>query len=74
LDAPERPECAGRNLQDVRRDDSGQTVRHRGRLAQSLGRFKSTNPKAKQLDAKEMFDYSYLGEIDKSGFIDALYK
>jgi hypothetical protein len=34
----------------------------------------STNPKAKQLDAKEMFDYSYLREIDKSGFIDALYK
>lgn len=34
----------------------------------------STNPKAKQLDAKEMFDYSHLREIDKSGFIDALYK
>jgi ABC-type nitrate/sulfonate/bicarbonate transport system substrate-binding protein len=34
----------------------------------------STNPKAKQLDAKDMFDYSYLREIDKSGFIDALYK
>jgi hypothetical protein len=34
----------------------------------------ATNPKAKQLDAKEMFDYSYLREIDKSGFIDALYK
>lgn len=34
----------------------------------------STNPRAKQLDAKEMFDYSYLREIDKSGFIDALYK
>jgi ABC-type nitrate/sulfonate/bicarbonate transport system substrate-binding protein len=34
----------------------------------------ATNPKAKQLDPKEMFDYSYLREIDKSGFIDALYK
>jgi NitT/TauT family transport system substrate-binding protein len=34
----------------------------------------STNPRARQLDAKEMFDYSYLREIDKSGFIDALYK
>ncbi|MBI4524870.1 MAG: ABC transporter substrate-binding protein [Deltaproteobacteria bacterium] len=34
----------------------------------------TTNPKAKQLDWKEMFDYSYLREIDKSGFIDALYK
>jgi hypothetical protein len=34
----------------------------------------STNPRARQLDSKEMFDYSYLREIDKSGFIDALYK
>ena len=34
----------------------------------------STNPKAKQLKSKDMFDYSYLREIDKTGFIDALYK
>ena len=30
------------------------------------------NPKAKELESKEMFDYRYLREIDKSGFIDAL--
>lgn len=34
----------------------------------------TTNPKAKQLQSKDMFDYSYLLEIDKSGFIEALYK
>jgi hypothetical protein len=34
----------------------------------------SNNPKAKQLESKEVFDYSHLREIDKSGFIDALYK
>jgi ABC-type nitrate/sulfonate/bicarbonate transport system substrate-binding protein len=34
----------------------------------------AANPKAKQLQSKELFDYSYLREIDKSGFIDALYK
>lgn len=34
----------------------------------------ATNPKAKLLQSKEMFDYTYLREIDKSGFIDALYK
>ena len=34
----------------------------------------ATNPKAKQLQTKDMFDYSYLREIDKSGFIDSLYK
>jgi NitT/TauT family transport system substrate-binding protein len=34
----------------------------------------STNPRARHLDAKDMFDYSYLREIDKSGFIEALYK
>jgi NitT/TauT family transport system substrate-binding protein len=32
------------------------------------------NPKAKLLQSKDMFDYRYLREIDKSGFIDALYK
>jgi ABC-type nitrate/sulfonate/bicarbonate transport system substrate-binding protein len=34
----------------------------------------ATNPKAKQLQAKDMVDYSHLREIDQSGFIDALYK
>ncbi len=34
----------------------------------------ATNPKAKQLQSKDMFDYSYLREIDQSGFIDALYR
>jgi len=34
----------------------------------------STNPKAKQLESKDMFDYSYLREMEKSGFIDGLYK
>jgi NitT/TauT family transport system substrate-binding protein len=34
----------------------------------------STDPKAKQMQWKETVDYSYLQEIDKSGFIDALYK
>jgi ABC-type nitrate/sulfonate/bicarbonate transport system substrate-binding protein len=34
----------------------------------------AANPKAKQLQTKDMFDYSYLREIDKSGFIEALYK
>jgi ABC-type nitrate/sulfonate/bicarbonate transport system substrate-binding protein len=33
-----------------------------------------TTPRAKQLESKELFDYSYLREIDKSGFIDALYR
>jgi len=33
-----------------------------------------TTPRAKQLESKEIFDYSYLREIDKSGFIDALYR
>lgn len=33
-----------------------------------------TNPKGKPLTSKEMFDYSYLQEIEKSGFIDSLYK
>jgi NitT/TauT family transport system substrate-binding protein len=32
------------------------------------------NPKAKALQSKDMFDYRYLREIEKSGFIDALYK
>jgi ABC-type nitrate/sulfonate/bicarbonate transport system substrate-binding protein len=34
----------------------------------------ATNPRAKQLQAKDMFDYSHLREIDQSGFIDALYR
>ena len=34
----------------------------------------TTNPKAKQLQSKDMFDYSYLREVDKSGFIETLYK
>lgn len=34
----------------------------------------STSPKARTLASKELFDYSYLQEIEKSGFIDALYK
>jgi len=34
----------------------------------------ATNPKAKQLAYTEAFDYSYLKEADKGGFIDALYK
>jgi ABC-type nitrate/sulfonate/bicarbonate transport system substrate-binding protein len=34
----------------------------------------AANPKAKQLQSKDMFDYSYLREIDKSGFVEALYK
>ena len=34
----------------------------------------ATNPKAKQLGYNEAFDYSYLKEADKGGFIDALYK
>lgn len=34
----------------------------------------ATNPKAKQLGYNEAFDYSYLKEADKAGFIDALYK
>jgi NitT/TauT family transport system substrate-binding protein len=33
-----------------------------------------TDPSAKRLQSKDMFDYSYLREIDKSGFIDSLYK
>jgi NitT/TauT family transport system substrate-binding protein len=32
------------------------------------------NPKAKALQSKDMFDYRYLREIEKSGFIDGLYK
>jgi ABC-type nitrate/sulfonate/bicarbonate transport system substrate-binding protein len=35
---------------------------------------RATNPKAKQLQAKDMIDYSHLREIDQSGFIDALYR
>lgn len=34
----------------------------------------AAEPKARQLETKDMFDYSFLSEIDKSGFIDALYK
>jgi len=34
----------------------------------------ATNPKAKQLAYTDAFDYSYLREADKGGFIDALYK
>jgi ABC-type nitrate/sulfonate/bicarbonate transport system substrate-binding protein len=34
----------------------------------------ASNPKAKQLESKDMFDYAHLREIEKSGFIDALYK
>jgi ABC-type nitrate/sulfonate/bicarbonate transport system substrate-binding protein len=34
----------------------------------------AADPKARQLETKDMFDYTYLTEIDKSGFIDALYK
>jgi len=34
----------------------------------------ATNPKAKQLAYGDAFDYSYLKEADKGGFIDALYK
>ncbi len=34
----------------------------------------ATNPKAKLLESKEMFDTRYLREIDQSGFIDALYR
>lgn len=34
----------------------------------------ATDPKARQLETKDMFDYTFLSEIDKSGFIDALYK
>jgi NitT/TauT family transport system substrate-binding protein len=35
---------------------------------------RATNTKAKQLQAKDMIDYSHLREIDQSGFIDALYR
>jgi ABC-type nitrate/sulfonate/bicarbonate transport system substrate-binding protein len=34
----------------------------------------AADPKARQLETKDMFDYAFLSEIDKSGFIDALYK
>jgi hypothetical protein len=34
----------------------------------------ATNPKAKQLEYNEAFDYTYLREADKSGFIEAPYK
>jgi hypothetical protein len=34
----------------------------------------AADPKARQLETKDMFDYTFLSEIDKSGFIDALYK
>ncbi|MGH7835334.1 MAG: ABC transporter substrate-binding protein [Candidatus Binatia bacterium] len=34
----------------------------------------ATNPKARQIQSKEMFDYSHLREIEQSGFIDALYR
>jgi ABC-type nitrate/sulfonate/bicarbonate transport system substrate-binding protein len=34
----------------------------------------ATNPRAKELDSKDMFDYSHLRELDKSGFIDGLYR
>jgi len=34
----------------------------------------ASNPKAKQLESKDMFDYAHLREIEKSGFIDTLYR
>ena len=34
----------------------------------------AADPKARQLETKDMFDYAFLSEIDKSGFIDALYR
>ncbi|HEX9442912.1 MAG TPA: hypothetical protein VGA73_02275, partial [Candidatus Binatia bacterium] len=34
----------------------------------------AADPKARQMESKDIFDYTYLREIDKSGFIDALYK
>jgi ABC-type nitrate/sulfonate/bicarbonate transport system substrate-binding protein len=34
----------------------------------------ASNPKAKQLQSKDLFDYSHLREIEQSGFIDALYR
>jgi NitT/TauT family transport system substrate-binding protein len=40
-------------------------------LIESLG---STNPKARALESKDMFDYSFLREIEKSGFIEQLYR
>ena len=33
-----------------------------------------TNPQGRPLASKELFDYSFLREIDKSGFIDQLYR
>lgn len=33
-----------------------------------------TNPQARSLESKDMFDYSFLREIEKSGFIETLYK
>jgi len=38
------------------------------------GEVRPDEPKAKLLESREMFDYSYLREIDQSGFIDALYR
>ena len=34
----------------------------------------AADSRAKTLESCEIFDYSYLREIDQSGFIDALYK
>jgi ABC-type nitrate/sulfonate/bicarbonate transport system substrate-binding protein len=34
----------------------------------------AADPKAKTLESRDVFDYSYLREVDQSGFIDALYK
>ena len=34
----------------------------------------SDTPAVKQIQAKQLFDLSVLGELDKSGFIDNLYK
>ncbi len=40
-------------------------------LLDSIG---SPNPKVKSLESKDFFDYSFLNEIERSGFIEALYK
>jgi ABC-type nitrate/sulfonate/bicarbonate transport system substrate-binding protein len=40
-------------------------------LLDSIG---SPNPKVKSLESKDLFDYSFLNEIERSGFIDGLYK
>jgi ABC-type nitrate/sulfonate/bicarbonate transport system substrate-binding protein len=39
-----------------------------------VGILGANNPKVQQLQAKDMFDYSHLREIEQSGFIEALYK